>query len=119
MVARTKTIQELLDEIQALEIQLEEAEETLSAIRRGEVDALVVNGSDGERVFTLEGADHPYRLMVETMSEGAVTVSGGGTLVYSNQSFASMLDVPLERVIGMPLSWWRMLNRVIVVVRFD
>ena len=104
MVARTKTIQELLDEIQALEIQLEEAEETLSAIRRGEVDALVVNGSDGERVFTLEGADHPYRLMVETMSEGAVTVSGGGTLVYSNQSFASMLDVPLERVIGMPLT---------------
>ena len=104
MVARTKTIQELLDEIQALEIRLEEAVETLSAIRRGEVDALVVNGSDGERVFTLEGADHPYRLMVETMSEGAVTVSTGGTLVYSNQSFASMLEVPLERVIGMPLT---------------
>lgn len=104
MVAKAKTIQELLEEIKALQIQLQESEETLDAIRRGEVDALVVNGPDGEQIFALEGADHPYRLMVETMSEGAVTVGADGTLIYCNQSFADMLGLPLERVVGTSLS---------------
>jgi PAS domain S-box-containing protein len=104
MVAKAKTVQELLEEIQALRNQLQESEETLNAIRRGEVDALVVNGQEGEQVFTLEGADHPYRLMVETMSEGAVTISADETLVYCNQSFALMVETPHERLIGTSLS---------------
>src|SRR5215210_7360826 len=100
MAAKVKTDNELLEEIQALRIQLQEAEETLDAIRYGEIDALVVNGPEGEQVFTLQGADHPYRLMVETMREGAVTVSLDGTIVYCNQSFAELLGIPLERLPG-------------------
>ncbi len=38
-----------------------EAEETLSAIRRGEVDAFVVSTSDGEKIYTLNTAEHLRR----------------------------------------------------------
>lgn len=100
MAAKAKMDHELREEIEALRIQLQEAEETLDAIRQGEIDALVVNGPEGEQVFTLQGADHPYRLMVETMKEGAVTVTLDGTIVYSNQSFAELLSTALERLPG-------------------
>ena len=100
MAAKVKMDQELHEEIRALRIQLQEAEETLDAIRQGEIDALVVSGPEGEQVFTLQGADHPYRLMVETMREGAVTVTLDGTIVYCNQSFAEMLGTALERLPG-------------------
>src|SRR6185436_7857349 len=100
MVAVVKSQEELLTELQTLRLRLEEAEETLRAIAAGEVDALVVDGPDGEQVFTLQGADHPYRLMVENMLEGALTVNGEGTIVYCNDSFAEMVDTPVERVVG-------------------
>ena len=40
-----------------LRVRLEEAEETLRAIRSGDVDALVVEGPAGSQVFTLQGVD--------------------------------------------------------------
>jgi len=100
MAAAVKTQEQLLDELQSLRQRLEEAEETLRAISAGEVDALLVDGPDGEQVFTLEGADHPYRVMVETMREGALTVNSDGTIVYCNESFAQMVNEPVERVLG-------------------
>jgi PAS domain S-box-containing protein len=83
-----------------LKQRLEEAEETLLAIRRGEVDALVITGPHGEQVFTLKGADHPYRVLVEHMNEGAVTLSPEGVILYSNRRFADIVRSPLENVIG-------------------
>lgn len=80
-----------------------ELEETLRAIRLGEVDAVVVKGSAGEQVFTLQGAEHPYRRFVETMEEGAATLSEDGTVLYSNASFAAIFEVSLEQLIGSPL----------------
>src|SRR6201986_509305 len=79
--------------------RLREAEETLDAIRQGHVDALVVQGPAGEQVFTLKGADHRYRLLVETMTEGALLVANDGTIVYANAHFAEMLARPLETII--------------------
>lgn len=90
-------------EAESLRIELEEALETLQAIRGGEIDALVVAGPKGERVFTLQGADQPYRILVETMSEGAVNLDAEGVIFYCNQRFAEMLRLPLERVIGSPI----------------
>ena len=66
-----KTRQQLLEELQELTARTMESEETLRAILSGEVDGLVVKTAEGDRVFTLSGADHPYRIMVETMNEGA------------------------------------------------
>ena len=80
-----------------------ELEETLRAIRMGEVDAVVVSGPIGDQVFTLQGAEHPYRILVETIDEGAATLSDDGTVLYSNRSFAAIFGVPLEKFIGSPI----------------
>jgi PAS domain S-box-containing protein len=87
-------------EVDELRARLEEAEETLAAIRSGTVDALVIAGPAGERLFTLEGADYRYRRLVETMKEGAAIVTDGGAVVYGNQRLAEMLGTRLERLIG-------------------
>ncbi len=94
------TKQELLDENADLRSRLEEAEETLQAIRRGEVDALLVSGPEGDRVFTLKGADHTYRILVETINEGAATIAADGKIIYANRRLAEMLKLPLEQVIN-------------------
>ncbi|GFO59990.1 hypothetical protein GMST_23150 [Geomonas silvestris] len=96
----------LLQEIAELKSRLEEAEETLRAIGRGQVDAFVVSGADGDQVFTLKGADHPYRVLVETMNEGAATLSEDGTILYGNQRLADLLGVQLKQLIGTKLAWY-------------
>ena len=87
-----------------LQDRIAELEQTLDAIRGGEVDALVVSIDGQERLFTLHGAETPYRVLVEQMSEGALTVDGQGTILYANLRFAEMVRVPLERVAGSSLA---------------
>ena len=84
--------------------RLREAEDTLAAIRAGHVEALIVQAPHGEELFTLRSADQPYRLMVEQMREGALTVAPDGTVLYCNNCFAEMLGVPAPRVSGQPLA---------------
>ena len=93
-----------LAEIESLRRRLEEAEETLRAIGNGEVDAFVVSGPDGRQIFTLKGAEQPYRILVETMNEGAATLGADGTILYCNNRLAAMLQVPPERLTGRDLS---------------
>ncbi|MGZ3538947.1 MAG: PAS domain-containing protein, partial [Thermodesulfobacteriota bacterium] len=95
-----RTRQQLLDELQELKSRMMGAEETLRAIRGGEVDGLVVSTAEGDRVFTLMGAEHPYRVMVETMNEGAITLASDGTILYCNQFFADIVKRSLEKTIG-------------------
>jgi PAS domain S-box-containing protein len=80
--------------------RLSEAEETLRAIRSGEVDAIVVNRQGEEKVFTLEGADHTYRVFVERMNEGAAVLSNDHTVLHCNGRFARFLGARLQSVIG-------------------
>jgi PAS domain S-box-containing protein len=87
-------------ELENLRTRLREAEETLSAIRNGEVDSLVVSGPHGDQVFSLKGAEQPYRVFVEQMLEGAVTLATDGTILYCNRRFAEMVHSRLEKVIG-------------------
>jgi PAS domain S-box-containing protein len=79
---------------------LRDAEETLRAIRTGEVDAIVVGGPGGEQVFTLQGADHTYRIFVERMNEGAAVLSGEHAVLHCNRRFARLLGTGLQHVIG-------------------
>jgi len=65
-------------ELDELRNRLREAEETLAAIRNGDVDSLVVAGPNGDQVFSLKGAEQPYRVFVEQMQEGAVTLTRAG-----------------------------------------
>jgi PAS domain S-box-containing protein len=80
--------------------QLEELNEVLQAIRGGRVDALVVKTPSGDRVFSLEGSDTPYRILIETMQEGAATLDADGTALYANARFAEILGVALENLVG-------------------
>jgi len=95
---------ELLERIGELEIRLAEAEETLAAIRNGEVDAVVASGPEGDQVYTLKGADEAYRLVVENMAESLLTLAPDGLILFSNQQFAALLGIPLERVMGASIS---------------
>ena len=95
-----KAIEALKAENQELRIRLEEAEETIRAIRDHEVDALVVDGSEGPEIYTLAGAEKSYRTFVESMNEGAVTMTPEGTILYCNSRFTSMLERPLNKTIG-------------------
>jgi PAS domain S-box-containing protein len=92
------------DEMSGIRQRLSELEETLLAIRTGAVDALVVEGPFGEQVFTLRGAEQAYRVLVEAMNEGAVTLDRAGIILYCNNRFATMIATPLEKVLGAPFT---------------
>nr|WP_067056233.1 ATP-binding protein [Mucilaginibacter sp. L294] len=94
---------DLLNEIQELRYQLEEAHDTINAIRTGQVDALIVKDNTGHQLYTLKTADQTYRVFIEKMSEGAVTINRDGIILYCNTRFADMAATPLEKTIGMPL----------------
>src|SRR5215203_501584 len=94
--------EELEKELEDLRYQLEEANETIEAIRTGQIDALVVQGDNGHELYTLKSADHTYRVFIEKMTEGAVTLNSSGVILYSNSQFATMVNLPLSNVIGMP-----------------
>ena len=61
---------------------------------------MVVAGKKGPQVFTLEGAEHAYRVLIESMNEGALTLTAGRVILYANRCFARMVKSPLEQVIG-------------------
>jgi hypothetical protein len=84
-------------EMEELRAQLAEAQETLRAIREGEVDAVIVSGSMGEQVFSLVGAESIYRLIVETMKEAAFTLTFDGKMLFCNASSANLLSGPWNR----------------------
>lgn len=90
----------LASEVERLRCELDEALATLEAIRNGEVDALVVTGSQGERVYTLVGADERYRLLVEQMHQGALIVDREAMILYCNGRFAAMVGAPIQQLIG-------------------
>ena len=82
---------------------MDEAEQTLHAIRHGAVDAFVVEEADGHRVYALDCADLPYNALVERMQQGAAMLDASGCIVYCNLSLAQLLGVPRDTAIGLPL----------------
>ena len=93
--------------IEALQLQnrelanrLEEAEQLIEAIKEGEVDAFALKRNNQSQIFTLESGDHGYRILVENITEGAITLSEDGLIVYTNGYFYELLGVSYESVIG-------------------
>ena len=101
---KARQLEAMRAEIEQLRAQLGEAEETLRAIREGEVDAIVVSGSQGDQVFSLTGAESVYRLIVETMKEAALTVTTDGRILFCNAQFSAFVQTPPERILGRPLA---------------
>ena len=98
-----KTKEQLIIENEELHSRLVETEEALAAIRNGEVDAILVSGNNGDQVYSVSSAETPYRTFIEEMSEGAVTLTKEGTIIYCNQRFAHIVQAPYEQVIGSSL----------------
>jgi PAS domain S-box-containing protein len=85
--------------IDELRERLEESEAVIDAIRQGGVDAVVVY-HPSEQVYTLEGADYSYRVLIEAISEGALVISASGMIVYCNFRFAEMLKTTARDLTG-------------------
>lgn len=96
-IARSQDPNVVLADLRA---RLQEAEDTLAAIRSGGVDAIVVDGPEGEKVFSLAGAERPYRLMIERMNQGAAMLRDDGTVIFCNAALAAMLGSTPESVTG-------------------
>lgn len=73
---------------------------TLQSIKKGKVNASIVSTDEGNKTFTFDNIDHPYRLIVESMNEGAITLSLDGIILYANQAFAEIVKLPREKIIG-------------------
>ncbi|WP_285055221.1 ATP-binding protein [Pedobacter ginsengisoli] len=93
-------LERLRAELRGKEIELEEAADIINAIRNGEVDALVMKSDHGHQLFTLKSADQTYRIFIEQMTEGAVTLNPSGNILYANSQFGALLDTPLEKITG-------------------
>ena len=98
-----KTKKQLITENEQLHSRIVEIEEALSAIRNGEVDAIMVTGKQGDQVYSVSSAETPYRTFIEEMSEGAVTLTKEGIILYCNPKFAEIVDSPFEKVVGSAL----------------
>jgi len=93
-----------LDDLNQTRHQLTESNEVIEAIRTGQVDAILLEGHNGQQVFTLKNADQTYRKFIDKMTEGAVTMDKTGIILYCNSSFASLMNIPLEKIMGTPFS---------------
>ncbi|WP_018294645.1 PAS domain S-box protein, partial [Mariprofundus ferrooxydans] len=97
------TPKQLTAENAELRARLDEAEETLRAIQSGDVDALILTSAEGDNILELKAGQEPYRVMVEAMSDGAVTLALDGTVLYANRCFADWVKVPPGQIVGKPL----------------
>ena len=84
--------------------RLEEAEETIRAIRQGEIDALVIRPVQHEQIFTLGGDDNSYRAFLETMGHGAAALGAHGEILYANSILTALIGKPLSQLQGLPFA---------------
>lgn len=86
--------------LEELRTRLQEVEELLSAIRKEKEDALLDSSKIREQMHTESGV---YRQLIETISEGAVTLSGDGIILYCNIRTTELLGLPLNDILGTSL----------------
>lgn len=78
-----------------------DADETVRAIHHGHVDAVVViKDQEVPQIILLQGADEPYRILVEHMSEGALTCGTDGVILYVNDRASQLTGYPAEHLVG-------------------
>jgi PAS domain-containing protein len=90
----------LKDQVQNLKARLEDAEELKSALKEGDLDALVFPGPEGNLIFTLDSADHAYRTLVKTMNKGTAILGFDGTILYCNHTFVIFLRMQPQKIVG-------------------
>ena len=86
--------------IEELRRRLQEAEDTLRAIREGQVDALVVGKPEDAQIFTIGGDAESFRTFIEAMEPGAAALDSRGALLYANSVLAEVLGEDLSGMEG-------------------
>lgn len=97
---KSRSQRQLRKELKQLQTRLAESEATMQAIRAGNVDAIMVEGPNGSRIFTLQSPEDPYRMLAERMNEGAATLTAEGVILFCNRRLAEMAGLPVERLLG-------------------
>ncbi|MBF0523647.1 MAG: PAS domain S-box protein, partial [Deltaproteobacteria bacterium] len=100
MTVEDRDKRQLLMELNEVKDRLVEAEKTIEAMRQGEVDALIVSRPGERKIFTEQGADHTYRLLIEQMSEGAAILNTNGLILYSNHRLGGILRTNISKITG-------------------
>ncbi len=81
-----------------------DADETVQAIHQGDIDAVVVmRALDGPQVILLHGAEEPYRVLVERMSDGALTAGPDGVILYVNDRLCEQTGYSAVELVGRQL----------------
>jgi PAS domain S-box-containing protein len=80
-------------------IEFEDAEQVIHAIHHGDVDAFVVMKGTDPQVVTLAGADEPYRVLVQRMNEGVLTVGSDGCIIFVNDRLSELTGFPTDDLI--------------------
>ncbi len=95
----------LLEENNELRARLEEAEETLRAIRSGEVEALVVEGPAGPQIFTLMGVDaesNQFRgEILGQISDAVVAIDTDQRVIYINPAAERQYGITASETLGL------------------
>jgi PAS domain S-box-containing protein len=82
-----------------------DADETVAAIHQGDVDAVVVmRALEGPQVILLHGAEEPYRVLVERMSDGALTAGPDGVILYVNERLCEQTGYSPAQLVGRRLA---------------
>jgi PAS domain S-box-containing protein len=80
-------------------IAFDDAEQVIRAIHHGDVDAFVVMKGTDPQVVTLAGADEPYRVLVQRMNEGVLTVDPDGYILFVNDRLSELTGFPTDDLI--------------------
>jgi len=91
-----------------LRARLEETEETLRAIRSGEVEALVIETADGPQIFALQGLDAESNRsrgeILAQVSDSVIVVDAEERVTYLNAAAERRYRVSASDVLGRQLS---------------
>ena len=96
----TEETEKLKIENEALQQQLNEVKKSINTIRTENIDALVIAHEKALNIYIERTADKPYRILIEKMHEGAVTLNEEGIILFCNSSFANMINLPLQTLTG-------------------
>jgi len=108
MTPATSPEELLRAEVAELRTRLEEAEDTLHAIRSGEVDALMLETADGPQIFTLQGLDAESNRfrgeILAQVSDSVIAVDADQRVTYLNAAAERQYRVRASDALGRPLS---------------
>ncbi len=99
----TETLESLRAERDSLRERLAEDQEVFAAIRSGQVDVVLGGGGGVQRIATADDVSETYRQIIESIDQGAATLSLDGTILYANRRLAAMFNISLEKLIGSSL----------------